>query len=219
MEVLSKTLKNYKNTYANRLAKYLDDYEDNSELLFLQKELKSCGEALETLNAYKTNCKTFGFQKLKDEFDISILENLGFNLNKLDNHIVSLNHIIDFINNKIKNPKESNALEEVLDYPVTIQSENPYPRIFINEDAYKIFKNLKSEFGVSSTTMADYSYVYHKMLKDGFIYNDYKQTEFVFFLLDFDINIDRIKSWNQIGKKRLRNSIYLKAKDKSKTVS
>lgn len=96
---------------------------------------------------------------------------------------------------------------------------NPYPRIFTSDKAYKIFNNLKSELSVTKTSLSDYSYVYHKMLKDGYIYDDYKQTEFVFFLLNFDIKIDRIKPWNQIGNKKLRDSIYLKAKNQTKTVS
>lgn len=103
MGVLSKTLKNYKNTYTNRLAKYLDDYEDNSELLFLQKELNSYGEALETLNTYKADSKTFGFKTLKDHFDISILKNLGYDLDKVDNHISSINMIMEFIYKKKAN--------------------------------------------------------------------------------------------------------------------
>ena len=212
MEVLSKTLKNYKNTYANRLAKYLEDYEHNSELLFLQKELKSYVEALEKLNTYKTNCKTFGFQRLKDKFDISILENLGFSLNKLDNHIVSLNHIIDFINNKIKNPKESNVLEEVIDYPVTVQSENPYPRIFKNYYAFEFIKKLIDEFGNTEYIVSNYSFVYHKMKEDKLIFEDVKQIEYFDFLAKYDIHINRIKSLNEIGKIPFRESIFASCK-------
>lgn len=96
---------------------------------------------------------------------------------------------------------------------------NPYPRIFTSSKAYKIFENLKSEFGVTKIRLADYSYIYHKMLKDGYIYDDYKQTEFVFFLLYFDINIDRIKPWTQIGSKNLRDKIYNKAINQSKSMS
>ncbi|MCF7559426.1 hypothetical protein L3X39_02165 [Sabulilitoribacter multivorans] len=100
MGELSNTLKNYKNTYISRLAKYLDDYEDNTESLFLQKELDSSNETLEILNTYKTNSKSFGFQTLKEHLDISILKNSGFDLDKVDNHIASINSILDFIKHK-----------------------------------------------------------------------------------------------------------------------
>lgn len=100
MRELSKTLKNYKSTYISRLAKYLDNHEDNTESLFLQKELDASNETLETLNTYKTNSKPFGFKTLKDHFDISILENSGFDLDKVDNHIASINRILDFIKDK-----------------------------------------------------------------------------------------------------------------------
>ncbi|GAA4292716.1 hypothetical protein [Aestuariibaculum suncheonense] len=100
MGVLSKSLKNYINTYTSRLDKYLDDYEDNTESLFLLKDFDTFNETLEILNTYKTNSKSFGFQTLKDHFDISILENSGFDLDKVDNHIASINRILDFIKQK-----------------------------------------------------------------------------------------------------------------------
>ena len=64
------------------------------------------------------------------------------------------------------------------------------------------------EFGNGDENLANYSFVYHRMVKDKFIYEDYKQTEFMFFLLDFNINIKRIKPKNQLGKTDLRESIY-----------
>lgn len=112
MGELSKTLKNYKNTYISRLAKYLDNHEDNTEFLFLQKELDACNETLEILNTYNTNSKPFGFQTLKDHFDISILENSGFDLDKVDNHIASINRILDFIKHKQESTIPGKAQKE-----------------------------------------------------------------------------------------------------------
>lgn len=168
MEVLSKTLKNYKNTYANRLAKYLDNYEDNSELLFLQRELKSCAETLETLNTYKANSKTFGFITLKDHFDISILENLGFNLEKVDNHISSMILIMDFINEKIQKSKNSSATEKpkYIDMSEsdrdkhedpTDKDENDYTKSTIEDCLYDIKDHIDSE---QYETLVDTLYYY-----------------------------------------------------------
>lgn len=85
---------------------------------------------------------------------------------------------------------------------------NPYPRIFTSIKAFDKFKKLREEFGDGDEDLANYSFVYHRMVKDKFIYDDYKQKEFVFFLLDFNINIKRIKSKSQLGKTDFRESIY-----------
>ena len=50
------------------------------------------------------------------------------------------------------------------------------------------------------------------MKKDELIFDDVRNLQFIYFLLDFDINIDRIKPLSQIGKKAYRESIYSKAK-------
>lgn len=90
--------------------------------------------------------------------------------------------------------------------------ENPYPRIFKDYNAFLIFEKLMSEFGNTKDNLANYSFVYHRMLKDNLIYDDLQKLQFTYFLLNFDIKIDRIKRFEDIGKKQLRESIYSKAK-------
>lgn len=86
--------------------------------------------------------------------------------------------------------------------------ENPFPRIFTSPKAFNKFKKLNEEFGDTKQNLSNYSFVYHRMVKDKFIFEDYKQKDFVFFLLDFDINIDRIKPKTQLGNNDFRESIY-----------
>ena len=50
------------------------------------------------------------------------------------------------------------------------------------------------------------------MKKDELIFDDVRNLQFIYFLLDFDINIYRIKPLSEIGKKPLRDSIYSRAK-------
>ena len=50
------------------------------------------------------------------------------------------------------------------------------------------------------------------MKKDELIYDDFQKLQFTYFLLDFNIKIDRIKRMEDIGKIALRESIYIKAK-------
>lgn len=113
--------------------------------------------------------------------------------------------IISFFNN----PEIDKAIISDEDKLSPLENEkNPYPRIFTSFLAYKKFKSLIEEFGKTPNDLANYSFVYHHMIKDKLIYADYKQTEFVFFLLDFDINISRIKPKSQLGNNDLRESIY-----------
>lgn len=88
------------------------------------------------------------------------------------------------------------------------KEENPYPRIFTTTKAFNKFKNLVDEFGNTKENLANYSFVYHRMKRDNLIFDDYQQTQFMYFLLDFDINIKRIKPKTQLGNNDLRESIY-----------
>ena len=96
---------------------------------------------------------------------------------------------------------------------MTNKLENPYPRIFTSINAFYKFKNLLDEFGNGAENIANYSFVFHKMKRDRLIFDDYQQTQFIYFLLDFDINIRRIKPKSQLGKTELRESIYNKVKN------
>ncbi|MDP3352976.1 MAG: hypothetical protein Q8S44_04475 [Flavobacteriaceae bacterium] len=86
--------------------------------------------------------------------------------------------------------------------------ENPYPRIFTSLKAFNLFNSLLSEFGSSKENVANYSFVFHRMKRDNLIFDDYQQTQFIYFLLEFNINISRIKPKSQLGKIELRESIY-----------
>lgn len=90
--------------------------------------------------------------------------------------------------------------------------KNPYPRFFTNDNAYQIFKNLLSEFGNTNENLANYSFVFRRMIKDNYIFKDVKQLEFLDILSTHDISLDRIKPQSQIGKSKYRDSIYLKCK-------
>jgi hypothetical protein len=113
------------------------------------------------------------------------------------------NKIITFINSLLPEEDNGNLATKNSMLPL-----NPYPRIFTSFEAYVKFKNLVDEFGNTKHNLSNYSFVYHRMVKDKLIYEDYKQTEFVFFLLEFNVNISRIKPKTQFGNKDIRESIY-----------
>jgi hypothetical protein len=133
----------------------------------------------------------------------------GINVD-LDDYHFKMTSIVDIIKPTTnKSPEIINInFEDTLS---VADGENKYPRIFTSSTAYNKFINLKDEFDNTKENLANYSFVYHRMIKDKFIYEDYKQTEFVYFLLNFDINISRIKPKNQLGnidnKERIYNSV------------
>lgn len=68
--------------------------------------------------------------------------------------------------------------------------ENPYPRIFINANAYQNFIELKKIIVREKYTLADYSFIYRKMWEDKYIYPDIKEKAFRDWLWDeFNIEI------------------------------
>lgn len=126
--------------------------------------------------------------------------------NDLDDYKFEMPSILDII-------KPSNSTPEIInidfeDKLSITDEENLYPRIFTSHKGFDKFKKLREEFGNTKQNLSNYSFVYHRMVKDKFIFEDYKQTEFVFFLLNFDINISRIKPKTQLGNNDLRESIY-----------
>lgn len=89
---------------------------------------------------------------------------------------------------------------------------NLYPRIFTSNQAFFRFKKLLAEFGKTKHDLANYSFVYHRMVKDNLIFEDFQKLQFAYFLIDFDINIDRIKRFEEIGNLKFREDIYNKSK-------
>jgi len=92
------------------------------------------------------------------------------------------------------------------------QSINKYPRIFIDGKAYEFFKKLQDEFAGTKNILANFSFVFHRMKKDGLIFDHLKQLEFINFLSKLNIDIDRIKPQSQMGNEDFRESIYNRLK-------
>lgn len=132
------------------------------------------------------------------EFGISI---------DLDDYKYEMPSIVDIIKESATDKPEIINIDFEDKLSIT-DEENPYPRIFTSIKAFDKFKKLREEFGDGDEDLANYSFVYHRMKKDKLIYEDYKQTEFMYFLLEFDINIKRIKPKSQLGKTDFRESIY-----------
>jgi len=272
--MLSSTLNTFKIDYDSNLSSFLNNYEDNTESIFLENELKKYNEYSDSLISIKKCFKNYTVDEIKslkiysgvaaelkkideDIYYSLILElkkdgdtvnykNLTeeellkdlivINFEKLNNHITSAQRILDHIRRKLETltslNKHSIPLYEtsklsqditkqqssVLEDPIKNKdSKNLYPRIFITNEAYMVFHNLLTEFKVSKQILADYSFVYHKMVKDNLIYPSVRHKEYFKMLGDFDINIDRIKSVHELGNSVFRDSIYTNAKNNMKS--
>ena len=102
-----------------------------------------------------------------------------------------------------------------LDDNLTDRIDNPFPNIFKNHDAYLFFERLKENICIDQTTqLADYSYVYRKMLEDKFINDEVSPSSFVSFLdKNYNIVLDPLKSWGKLtGKHRIMLYEILKTK-------
>lgn len=155
------------------------------------------------------------------DYLVDVVKN-DYNLNNRDVSIKVLYRLNDFIRNKyaeflpVKVKVHPIPLEATLDtIPVEVTGDtisdtniNPYPRIFTTAKAFDKFEKLFAEFGTGSENLSNYSFVYHRMVKDKLIFEYCKQIEFVCFLSDFAIFLDRIKPIKQLGKTKLREGIY-----------
>lgn len=145
----------------------------------------------------------FPTDEIKYEFNIQSIKKLKNSFIDLKDKFYDnkIEELLNFNDDIVENENSKNNNNQLI-------QENPYPRIFTTIKAFNKFKNLVDEFGNNKENLANYSFVYHRMKKDKLIFDDYQQTQFVFFLLDFDINISRIKPKSQLGNNDLREGIY-----------
>jgi hypothetical protein len=81
-----------------------------------------------------------------------------------------------------------------------IKLNNPYPLIFKNVHAFNLFNQLNNLTVRDITKIADYAFIFHKMLRDGFILEGTKHKTFISFLnnnYNTDINEDKFPFKNQ----------------------
>lgn len=105
---------------------------------------------------------------------------------------------IYFINNQPQQP------EAVKPEPLL---KNPHETIFAGDFAFTLFEKMKAFYSGESTDLANYSFLFYVMQKDGFVIC--RNTDFVKLLPTYNITIDKIDP-RQIGtnkKATLYNSI------------
>jgi hypothetical protein len=105
------------------------------------------------------------------------------------NDIISLNVFGN------KNLNESNVTTE---NNATINlNENPFPRIFLDNDSFMFFEEYKNKFCTNNKfPLADFSFVFRMMQKEGNIFDDVTEKSFRNFLTDnYGINFEKLKTY------------------------
>ncbi|MFL0088544.1 hypothetical protein [Tenacibaculum maritimum] len=119
----------------------------------------------------------------------------------------------DYVGSRIMgvvwNSERIKALNEFLNNNKTSNGEqNPHPRFFTSLIAFKIFEEFKNTI---ENPLADYSFIYRIMLKDGLIYDSIGDSEYRKWLSStYQIEIEKTKQFNRcstISKKQLYSSI------------
>jgi hypothetical protein len=75
--------------------------------------------------------------------------------------------------------------------------ENPHPRIFLNNDAFLLFEELKNKLCTNEKSLlADFSFVFRLMQKESYIFDDISEGSFRNFLTNnYEITFDKLKTY------------------------
>ena len=116
-------------------------------------------------------------------------------LNDLSVFIDNSNHkqVVFEINNLNTANKQLDIEEKINE----IKKENPYPRIFLNNDAFLFFEELKNKFCTNDKSLlADFSFIFRMMQKEGNIFYDVTEKSFRNFLNEnYEISFDKLKTY------------------------
>ena len=128
------------------------------------------------------------------EHELYRLSKLDYNTLKTADKKATYNLYKEFLESKLIEPNDN--LNDV-DYRQDI---------FANEFAFDLFKNLHERFKDSPSQMANYSYIYRKMVKESLIRDSFKPSQFIDFisLEPYNVdNVDQLKTLDRIGEKNV----------------
>lgn len=90
--------------------------------------------------------------------------------------------------------------EEIADNSITYEkletTKNPHPQIFSNTHAYGLFQTLFEQFKTTQNKIADFSFIYRQMYKDGLILDSFKPQMFINWINKepYNISLDKLKT-------------------------
>lgn len=126
--------------------------------------------------------KKFSFSDNRYEMAINKLLNDGYILPNGNGNLITKSYCISangifFINagGYLIAPEIKEASLKQID---KIKIDNPYPQIFVDYNSYKLFNKLHNEFKNNTKHLADYSFIYRMMYKDGFVFPNFRPEMF-----------------------------------------
>lgn len=158
--------------------------------IFLHNILKKLRDSYMLLSSYEIeNSKIL--KLIKDEF----LESYKSTFSKLKNEVPIYNDIFDAFS--LSNESQKKIEQPSVDFLGNKQDYNPHPRIFINNDKFLFFEELKNKLcSDKKTQLADFSFVFRMMQKEGCIYEDITEKSFRDFLTNnYEITFDKLKTY------------------------
>lgn len=169
----------------------------------------------------------------KDEKEFYYIDNTLLNyycdftnegINYINNFIFfryTYNRLLDIykdvaLDDQIKEQTEKKELLEVhdgLENKEIINSSddlivNPYPHIFKSDEAYLNFEIFFNSYKDEKNPLANFSFLFHAMQRDGFIHDSANRTEYIKMLSEKDIHIDKVKTYSDIGNIKDKTLIY-----------
>jgi hypothetical protein len=120
-----------------------------------------------------------------------------------------------WLNNEFSSSDKTETNDNLNQNIEKIEFNNLYPSIFKNGSAYQMFIELNKMTVKESTKLADYSFIFHSMIKKSLIIKDTKHKTFIEFLnnkFDADISVLRFPFKNQLSKQPIFSTLLDKYK-------
>ncbi|WP_294963611.1 hypothetical protein [uncultured Flavobacterium sp.] len=195
-----------------KLSKAIPRYENGSKLIIREVEASLLK---------KTNLRAYHglVVDLDDEMDLGQQSTKFINIDRalLENYLKSLSRILKFVNTEFSVPYivsreilhssnfsriEDSVISETDDSPIN----NLYPHIFIDNNAFNLFKLMHEHCKGSKAKLADFSFIYRMMYKDKLIVSTPKM--FIEWLSkEYDISLCKIKTLDKCSTD-LKISVY-----------
>lgn len=89
-----------------------------------------------------------------------------------------------------------------------VYEKNPYSHIFSEDKAFILFEKLLNLYKDSKSQLADFSFIYRMMYKDGYILSSYKPQMFINWIggKPYNIHIDKIKTLDNCSTDAKKNT-------------
>lgn len=194
----------YKKTFEERLTKFCNSRNELIPLDFYKSEISRIDKDLFN-NKPLLILKNIYTPAYITEFDI-LKENLITQIG------ITKTRKLEFLKFQVDN---YNYEFEVINKPIKPEIINKYPRVFVDVFSSLFFEKMYDEFRNSKHILADFSFIYRKMVYDKLIYQDFRPEMFKSWIAEepFSIIIDsNLKSLNDCTTNE-KEIIYNKIKE------